>query len=139
MFWGCIVNEKKPFDFQELCGGCEILHISNAALTKTSGPGKVYVSINNGRDSFALGSLQKDKQETLSLDIYARASQGIKIMASGLGDVHLTGYFDADSYFCSPNPQDEKHKKLKGKREGAKKQRKDSPKDKGTKKAKTSE
>jgi hypothetical protein len=93
MFWGCVISEGKPYALPE-DSEYELLHISNASLSKASEPGKVYISIAMDKETFTVGSLQKDKIENLFLDLYVRSSQKIKIMASGKGEVHITGYLE---------------------------------------------
>jgi hypothetical protein len=93
MFWGCSVSEGKPFALPE-DSEYELLHISNASLSRNAEAGKVYLQIVKGAESFTIGSLQKDKVENLFLDLYVRSSQKIKLLASGKGEVHVTGYFE---------------------------------------------
>ena len=93
MFWGCVVTESKPFVLPE-DSEHELLHISNAALSKSSEPGKTYLLLHKGDEAFTIGSLQKDKVDMLVFDIYVRTSQKVKFTVSGKGEVHITGYFE---------------------------------------------
>ncbi len=94
MFWGCVVTEGKPYELPA-DSEYELLHVSNAALSKSSEAGKTYFHVTKDKETYTLGCLQKDKVETVFLDIFLRASQGAKFTVSGKGEVHLTGYFEA--------------------------------------------
>ncbi len=94
MFWGCIVTEGKPYTLP-VESEYELLHISTAALSRASEPGKTYIMITKENDTFTIGSVQKDKTEMLTLDLFVRASQGIKFAVVGKAEVHITGYFEA--------------------------------------------
>ena len=93
MFWGCVVTEGKPY---ELPANSEydLLHVSNAALSKASEAGKTYLMVTKGADTFTLGCLQKEKVESVFMDIFLRASQKVKFTVAGKGEVHVTGYFE---------------------------------------------
>ena len=93
MLWGCVVSEGKPYALSK-DSQYELLHISNAALSRSSEPGKCYLLITKGKETFTLAVLQKDKVESFGLDIYVRASQGITLTVSGKGEVNVTGYFE---------------------------------------------
>jgi len=93
MLWGCIVSEGKPYALPA-DSEYELLHISNAALSKASEPGKAYLMITKGKETFTVAVLQKDKVETVLMDIYVRTSQNVKLTVSGKGEVHVTGYFE---------------------------------------------
>eukprot|EP00826_Nyctotherus_ovalis_P026624 TRINITY_DN2078_c0_g2_i5.p1 TRINITY_DN2078_c0_g2~~TRINITY_DN2078_c0_g2_i5.p1 ORF type:complete len:200 (-),score=33.20 TRINITY_DN2078_c0_g2_i5:102-701(-) len=93
MFWGCNVSENNPYtlpkDLQE-----ELLHISNAALSSSCEPGKNYLMITKDNETFAVGMLQKDKVETLFLDMYTRTAENIKLTVVGKSEVSVIGYLE---------------------------------------------
>jgi len=93
MLWGAIVSEQKVYALPAE-SEYDLLHISNAALSRSSEPGKTYLMITKGKETYTLAVLQKDKNETASFDIYVRASQNIKLSVSGKGEIHVTGYFE---------------------------------------------
>lgn len=49
-----------------------------------------------GKDlkDLTLATLQKDKVETVALDIYINASQNVTLSISGPGELHLSGFFE---------------------------------------------
>jgi len=93
MLWGSIVAEGKAYALPK-DSEYELLHISNAALSKTSEAGKTHLMISKGKETYTIGVLQKDKVESVVMDIYVRASQEITLTVSGKGEVHVTGYFE---------------------------------------------
>ena len=93
MFWGCIVTESKPYKIPS-DSEYELLHLSNAALGKSSDQGKTYFMLDIGQKTYTLGCLQKDKVEMVSLDIFVKVSQKVKITVVGKGELHMTGYFE---------------------------------------------
>jgi len=95
MFWGCVVSEKKPYTVVK-DSDLQVVHLSNIALSKSSGTGKTYLLITRQKETFTLACLQKDKVECHSLDLYLRLDQGITLSVSGEGEIHVTGYLDMD-------------------------------------------
>ena len=93
MLWGCIVSEKSFYTLPK-DSPRDLLHISNAALSKSSEPGKNYLMITKGNQTFTLAVMQRDKIETIFLDLYVRTSQGIKLSLVGKGEIHVLGYFE---------------------------------------------
>lgn len=49
-----------------------------------------------GKDlkDLTLATLQKDKVETVALDIYINASQNVTLSIAGAGELHLSGFFE---------------------------------------------
>lgn len=49
-----------------------------------------------GKDlkNLTLATLQKDKVETVALDIYINVSQNVVLSISGAGELHLSGFFE---------------------------------------------
>jgi hypothetical protein len=49
-----------------------------------------------GKDlkDLTIATLQKDKVETIALDIYINVSQNVTLSISGAGELHLSGFFE---------------------------------------------
>ena len=95
MFWGCIVSESRPYVLPKEQVR-RIIHISNAALSKTSETGKNYLTITKDNQTFTIGMLQRDKAETLFLDIYVGNNEDIKLAVIGKSEVSVIGYYEPD-------------------------------------------
>ena len=97
MFWGVVIKEGKPFKSQGALEENEfpVLHISNVALPKNAGAGKIHLLASYGKDvkDLTLATLQKDKVETLALDLYVNVSQNLTLTVTG-GEIHLSGFFE---------------------------------------------
>ena len=72
-----------------------VLHLSNVALPASAQGGKVQLLASMGKDlkDLVLATLQKDKVETVALDIYINVSQNVQLSVSG-GELHLSGFFE---------------------------------------------
>jgi len=83
MFWGTVVKEGKPWKALKNLDDAEfpVLHISHAALPKNAPAGKVSLTVSNGKDlkDLVLCTLQKEKAENQSLDVYVHISQPLVI------------------------------------------------------------
>ena len=97
MFWGTIVKEGKPYKTKEALEEADypVLHLSNVALPRSAPNGKVQLLASNGKDlkDLVLATLQKDKVETIALDIYINVTQQLTLSTSG-GELHLSGFFE---------------------------------------------
>ena len=97
MFWGVVIKEGKPYKTQPALeeNDYPVLHVSNVALPKSAGNGKVQLLASMGKDlqKLTLATLQKDKVETISLDLYINVSQQVTLTVEG-GEVHLSGFFE---------------------------------------------
>ncbi len=71
-----------------------MLHLSNAALPANS-TGKVHLLASDGKEvkDLVLATLQKDRVENVSLDIYINVSQNLTLSVSS-GEIHLSGFFE---------------------------------------------
>jgi hypothetical protein len=98
MFWGAIVKEGKPWKAVKNMEDAEypVLHISQAALPKSAQAGKIQLTLSNGKDlkDLVVCTLQKEKVENQSLDLYIHISQPIELKVSGPGEIHLSGYVE---------------------------------------------
>ena len=97
MFWGAVVKEGKPWKAAKNLEDAEypVLHISQAALPSNASNGKIQVQISNGKElkDLVVCTLQKDKAESQSLDLYIHISQPVVISVNH-GEVHLSGYVE---------------------------------------------
>jgi hypothetical protein len=52
MFWGCVVKEGKPYKTQAALeeNDYPVLHLSNVALPRTAGNGKIHLLASMGKD-----------------------------------------------------------------------------------------
>lgn len=79
-----------------------VLHISNVALPKNAPGGKIYLTATMGKSGsetikdLVIASLQKDKVESVSLDLYVNVSQQITLGVSGAqgAELHISGFFE---------------------------------------------
>lgn len=98
MFWGTVIKEGKPYKTHSALEESDypVLHISNVALPKSAGNGKVHLVASMGKDlkDLTLATLQKDKVETLALDLYVNVSQQVTLAIQGAGELHLSGFFE---------------------------------------------
>ena len=98
MFWGVVIKEGKPYKTQSALeeNDYPVLHLSNVALPKSAQGGKVHLLASMGKDikDLTLATLQKDKVETIALDIYINVSQNVTLSISGPGELHLSGFFE---------------------------------------------
>ena len=82
-----------------------VLHISNVALPKNAPQGKIYLLATMGKPGqetvkdLTLATLQKDKVESVSLDLYVNVSQQVVLSVSGAqgAELHLSGFFEPQS------------------------------------------
>ncbi len=104
MFWGSIIKESKPYKTQSALEDQDypVLHISNVALPKNAPNGKIYLTASLGGkggdqvQGLTLATLQKDKVESIALDLYVNVSQQITLQVSGApgAELHLSGFFE---------------------------------------------
>src|SRR5450830_1832052 len=98
MFWGSVIKEGKPYKTHSALEGSDypVLHISNVALPKSAGNGKVHLVASMGKElkDLTLATLQKDKVETVALDLYVNVSQQVTLAIQGQGEIHLSGFFE---------------------------------------------
>ena len=79
-----------------------VLHISNVALPKNAPQGKIYLLATMGKQGqetvkdLTLATLQKDKVESVALDLYVNVSQQVVLSVSGAqgAELHLSGFFE---------------------------------------------
>jgi hypothetical protein len=76
-----------------------VLHISNVALPKNAPTGKIYLTASMGKgeiQNLTIATLQKDKIESVALDLYVNVSQMITLQVSGApgAELHLSGFFE---------------------------------------------
>jgi hypothetical protein len=93
MLWGCILTEKKPYELPK-DSEWNLLNITNAALSRSSGEGKTYLLLTNDKEILTLAVLQKGKIENYSMSIKVIVSPKVKLSVLGNGEVHVTGYFE---------------------------------------------
>jgi len=83
MFWGCVLKDSKAYKTQSALEDNDypVLHISNVALPKNAPQGKIYLTASMGKagsetlSGLTLATLQKDKVESIALDLYVNVSQ----------------------------------------------------------------
>lgn len=87
MFWGCQLKEAKPYKTQSALEDNDfpVLHISNVALPRNAPNGKIYLLASMGKDlkDLTIATLQKDKIESVSLDLYVNVTQQVTLSVSG--------------------------------------------------------
>ncbi len=97
MLWGTGIKEGKPFNTTSAFEDSEypVLHISSCTLPQGKNSNKVYLTAKMGKEltNLTLGVLQRDKTDSLALDLYVHLSQGVTLSVSS-GEVHLSGYFE---------------------------------------------
>jgi len=73
-----------------------------------------------GKDlkDLTLATLQKDKVETVALDIYINVSQNVTLSISGAGELHLSGFFEPqrddmdENMFLDEEEEDEEDEEI---------------------------
>jgi hypothetical protein len=97
MFWGSVVKDGKPYKTQSALeeNDFPVLHLSNVALPRNAPAGKVHLLASMGKDlkDLTIATLQKDKVETVKVDIYFNVSQNVTLSVAG-GELHLSGFFE---------------------------------------------
>lgn len=77
--------------------GGEILHISQVCMSKPVDGNRTYLKIVQGNQSFAACVLQKDKQESCSIDLFLSAREGIQLaLEGGKNELSVIGYFEPE-------------------------------------------
>ena len=96
MFWGCIISKEKPYKLGT-SGESPLLHVSNLALAPNAPVGvtSVFATVNGKKHIIA--SLKKDSIEHSLLDLYFRQEQNVEFGVEGVGQVHISGYFEPDT------------------------------------------
>jgi hypothetical protein len=103
MFWGSVIKESKAYKTKQALEDNDyaVLHISNVALPKNAPAGKVHLLITMGKGTegvqdLTLATLQKDKIESIALDLYVNVQQQITLSVSGApgAELHLSGFFE---------------------------------------------
>lgn len=104
MFWGCVLKDGKAYKTQSALEDNDypVLHISNVALPKNAPEGKVYLTASMGKagaetlKDLVIATLQKNKLESVALDLYVNVSQQINLAVSGPqgAELHVSGFFE---------------------------------------------
>ena len=98
MFWGCSIKEGQTYKTQSALeqNDFPVLHLSNVALPRNAGNGKVHLLASMGKDlqDLVIATLQKDKVETVKVDLYFNVSQNVTLSIGGQGELHLSGFFE---------------------------------------------
>ncbi|KAL8453584.1 hypothetical protein Emag_001803 [Eimeria magna] len=77
--------------------GGEILHISQVCMSKPVDGNRTYLKIVQGSQSFAACVLQKDKQESCSVDLFLSAREGLQLtLEGGKNELSVIGYFEPE-------------------------------------------
>ena len=77
--------------------GGEILHISQVCMSKPVDGNRTYLKIVQGSQSFAACVLQRDKQESCSVDLFLSAREGIQLaLEGGKNELSVIGYFEPE-------------------------------------------
>lgn len=77
--------------------GGEVVHISQVCMSKPNDTNRTYLKVVQGGQSFAVCVLQKDKQESCSVDIFLSAREGIQLTAEGgRNELSVIGYFEPE-------------------------------------------
>lgn len=123
MFWGCILKPDKPYKTQQALEENQypVLHLSNVALPRTAQGGKVHLLVSVGKDlkDLTLATLQKDRVDSVKLDIYFNITQNVTLTAQG-GEVHLSGFFEPqkeeldDDMFLDEEEEEEEEEGVAG-------------------------
>ena len=96
MFWGCSIKKDKTHNLVENSKDREddMLHVSKATLDSDSEDKRAKVYVSNGKKSFLIASLIRDKCENVNLDHYFKANEEVIFKVIGNAKVHLTGYWE---------------------------------------------
>ena len=104
MFWGASISNKSSHALTPHIAEGEdedlgdSLHVSNASLGPKDSNDKVYVEASVNGNKFILCSLQRDKSESVRLDLYFKPSnneeQVLLSPKGGNSEVYLTGYWE---------------------------------------------
>lgn len=87
--------------------GGEILHISQVCMSKPVDNNRTYLKIVQGSQSFAVCVLQKDKQESCSVDIFLSTREAIKLtLEGGKNELSVIGYFEPEPESESEGDED---------------------------------
>lgn len=93
MFFGAVIKPGTSFTPEVIDG--EILHISQACLYNPVNVERTYLEVVDDEEIYAACVLQKDKQESVSLDLYLNGSSRSKLQISGgRNEVHIVGYYE---------------------------------------------
>ncbi|XP_053991758.1 nucleolin-like isoform X2 [Hylaeus volcanicus] len=93
MFFGAVLKPGTSFTPEVIDG--EILHISQACLYNPANVERTYLEVVDDDETYAACVLQKEKQESVSLDLYLNGSNGSKLQISGgRNEVHIVGYYE---------------------------------------------
>lgn len=77
--------------------GGEVLHISQVCMSKPVDNSRTYLKIVQGSQSFAACVLQKEKQESCSVDLFLSAREGIQLaLEGGKNELSVIGYFEPE-------------------------------------------
>lgn len=99
MFFGCIVKENKPYNFNKTNN---ITHLSEACLGGNADNSKIYLKILVDDCEYNLCVLQKNRVESYKLDHFigwGKHNKTFKLLVSGGGpnaEVHITGYVEME-------------------------------------------
>ena len=91
--WSCKLSEGNPYTLTKGYDNM-FLNITNAILTNNSKPGKSYLMITKGVETFTVGMLKKDQVVQLRLDLAVTKEENIRLSLSGPGEVKLLGNFE---------------------------------------------
>lgn len=98
MFWGASIKSGKSITVEAQSTSKDeqddLLHISNVALAHNAGGGRVYLNVQRDGKTFTICSLQKDKTEHVSVDLYFKPSEEATLSTKGDSTIHLTGYWE---------------------------------------------
>lgn len=96
MFYGAQIKPGKPVTPTEEDGG-EILHLSQLCLVDPKDAAKTYVQIDDGKNTYCIAVLQKDKCEHVSVDLFVSTVSGVKFLTKGgNNEVDVVGYFEPE-------------------------------------------
>lgn len=99
MFWGRTLKQGETLNLTKEATNGALLHLSHVSLNPASKPGASTLFINHGDHKFALVTLEKDKRDFQTLDLYFTTSANTAFSLMGPAEVNLLGYFE-------PNEED---------------------------------
>ena len=94
MFWGRTLKHSETLNLTKEGKSGMLLHLSHVSLNPASKPGATTVFIHHGEKKFALVTLEKDKRDFQTLDLYFTTSANTSFSLAGPGEVNLLGYFE---------------------------------------------
>ncbi|KAF8820792.1 nuclear factor NF3 [Cardiosporidium cionae] len=96
MFFGAHLKPNVPFVPTRKDGG-DLLHLSQLCLYNPKQAGRTYVQVVEGNETYCVASLEKDKMEQVSIDLFLSTENELKLQTTGASnEVHVVGFFEPE-------------------------------------------